>query len=75
MVRLAETLPKVSPDSKMILQVHDELVFEVPESDVHKVGKIVKETMEGVYKLKVPIVVEVEVGRSWGETRPLGGKT
>ncbi len=71
MVRINQWLPKASPDSKMILQVHDELVFEVPEHDVHKVGKVVKETMENVYKLKVPTVVEVEVGQSWGETRPL----
>lgn len=75
MVKIDQLLPKLSPDSKMILQVHDELVFEVPEKDLHKVGEMVKETMENVYKLKVPVVVEVETGRSWGETRPLGGKT
>jgi DNA polymerase-1 len=68
MIRLHELIPKISPETRMILQVHDELVFEVPEHDAHKIAKVVKETMEGVYKLKVPIVVEVEVGRSWGET-------
>ncbi len=71
MVRIDEQLPSVSPDAKMVLQVHDELVFEVPEKDVAKVAKTVKETMESVYKLKVPTVVEIEVGKNWGETRPL----
>lgn len=73
MIKLHELLVKVSPESKMILQVHDELVFEVPEKDVHKVAKAVKETMENIYKLKVPIVVEVEVGKSWGTTEPIKG--
>lgn len=75
MVKIDELLPKLSSDAKMILQVHDELVFEVPEKDVHKVARAMKETMEGVYKLKVPFEVNVEVGRSWGETKVLGGKT
>ncbi|MFH0828704.1 MAG: DNA polymerase I [Candidatus Kerfeldbacteria bacterium] len=75
MIRINEQLPKVSEGSKMILQVHDELVFEVPEKDVHKVGALVKEIMENVYTLKVPTVVEVEIGKNWGETEKLGGKT
>lgn len=75
MIRIHEKLPEISPEAKMILQVHDELVFEVPERDVQKVAKMVKDTMEHVYELKVPTVVEVEVGKSWGETEKLGGKT
>jgi DNA polymerase-1 len=55
----------------MVLQVHDELVFEAPDQDVSKVARAVKETLEGVYKLKVPFEVNVEVGRSWGQTEPL----
>jgi len=67
MIAVAAGLPKISPGSKMILQVHDELVFEAPESDIKKVAKFVKETMENVVKLKVPIVAEVKVGENWGE--------
>ncbi|MBI4426840.1 MAG: DNA polymerase I [Candidatus Kerfeldbacteria bacterium] len=75
MIKLDQLLPKLSPESKMVLQVHDELVFEVPDKDVPKVARAVQEAMEGVYKLKVPFEVNVEAGRSWGETKPLGGKT
>lgn len=54
---------------KMVLQVHDELVFEVKESVVKKAGKLIREEMETVYKLKVPIEVEVGVGKNWGECK------
>jgi DNA polymerase-1 len=60
-----------SEEVKMILQVHDELVFEVKENLVKKVGQLVKEVMENVYKLRVPIEVEVEVGENWGETEEI----
>jgi len=53
---------------KMILQVHDELVFEVKDDLVKKVSSMVKDTMENVYNLRVPIVVEVSFGDNWGET-------
>lgn len=51
----------------MILQVHDELVFEVPDKEIKKVGKFVKTTMEGIYKLLVPIKVHLGAGKSWGQ--------
>ena len=54
---------------RMILQVHDELVFEVQKELADEVGKKVKEIMEGVAKLRVPIVVEVNVSKSWGEMK------
>ncbi|MBI5622123.1 DNA polymerase I [Candidatus Falkowbacteria bacterium] len=53
---------------KMILQVHDELVFEVKSGLVKTVAPLVKDVMENVYQLRVPIVVDVEAGESWGET-------
>ena len=53
----------------MILQVHDELVFEVPNDDVEKVAKFVEEKMNGVCKLRAPIETEVSVGNNWGETK------
>ena len=49
----------------MILQVHDELVFELPVNELDEVRKIVKDSMENVVKLKVPLVVDVEVGATW----------
>lgn len=72
MVKVAEKLPSVSPDSKMILQVHDELVFEVPEADVPAVAKFVQREMEQAVKLSVPIVVDVKVGENWGEMEEVG---
>ena len=53
----------------MILQVHDELVFEVPTPDIAKVATLIKETMENIYTLKVPIVTEVAFGKNWGECK------
>lgn len=67
MVELHRGLPKISPDTKMILQVHDELVFEVPVPDVRKVSTYVKETMENVHTFKVPVVVEVHAGDNWDQ--------
>lgn len=56
-------------DVRMVLQVHDELVFEVKEAAVAGVSKLVKEKMEGVATLRVPIEAEVHSGRSWGEAK------
>lgn len=56
---------------KIILQVHDELVFEVREDTIKQVSKVVKEAMEDIYKLKVPIIVDVEAGDNWEEMKAL----
>jgi len=64
MVDLSEKLPE---GAKMILQVHDELLFEVSEKEAPKVAKLVKETMERVHKLKVPIIADVKIGKNWSE--------
>ncbi|MDD5110294.1 MAG: DNA polymerase I [Patescibacteria group bacterium] len=71
MIALQEKLPTVSPKAKMIMQVHDELVFEVPEDDVPKTAAFIKDTMENVFKLRVPILVHVGVGKSWGTLKPV----
>jgi DNA polymerase-1 len=49
----------------MTLQVHDELVFEVPEDEVDSVRQLVKHEMENVHSLRVPLLVEVGVGKNW----------
>lgn len=53
--------------SRMLLTVHDELVFEVPEDELEVLPGVVKAAMEGVVELKVPLVVEVGVGDNWAE--------
>ena len=55
----------VTPGTRMVLTVHDELVFEVPEAEVEDAKKRVKKAMEGVYPLSVPLVVDVGAGDSW----------
>lgn len=54
-------------DVRMILQVHDELVFEVKKGSENQVAKLVKKIMEDVVKLNVPVEVEINIGNSWGE--------
>ena len=53
--------------SRILLQVHDELIFEVPEDEISQMEELVKKCMENAYELSVPLRVEVETGRSWGE--------
>ena len=54
-------------DIKILLQVHDELVFEVKKDKVKKYTKKIKEIMENVHHFPVPIKVDVSVGENWGE--------
>ncbi len=65
MVKINQSLPQISSDSRMILQVHDELVFEVPQKELSVVGAFVKQAMEQVWQFKVPIIAEVKVGDNW----------
>jgi DNA polymerase-1 len=54
-------------ESKLLLQIHDSLIIECPEADGEKIEKLLKETMEQVYKLPVKLDVDVSKGRNWGE--------
>jgi DNA polymerase-1 len=65
MIAIDKRLAKEKLASRMILQVHDELLFEVPEKERASLEKLVKEEMEGVHTLIVPLVVEVGVGPNW----------
>ena len=51
----------------MIMQVHDELVLEVPIDEVDKIKELIREEMEGVMELKVPLKVDIHVGKNWSE--------
>ncbi|HKV05322.1 MAG TPA: DNA polymerase I [Candidatus Acidoferrales bacterium] len=55
--------------SRMILQVHDELLFEAPEKELPRLTKLVKEVMEGVHKLRVPLVVDTKAGPNWRDMK------
>jgi DNA polymerase I len=70
MVRLYAEIQRRGLQSRMLLQVHDELVLEVPEDEMTEITKVVCETMEGVgTDLTVPLRVEVESGRNWEEMK------
>jgi len=75
MIAVDKGLKDVSVKSRMILTVHDELVFEVPTADVQKVAGFVKKTMEGVYDLAAPLVADVKAGKNWGEMESLEGSS
>ncbi len=65
MIAIHKRLSEEKLQAKMILQVHDELLFEVPSKERTTVEKLVQEEMEGVYSLEVPLVVEIGVGPNW----------
>jgi DNA polymerase-1 len=56
-------------EARMLLQVHDELLLEVPEAEVDAVKTLVEETMRNAYKLDVPLKVEGNIGRNWYELK------
>jgi DNA polymerase-1 len=71
MMEIDRGLASVSEDSRMLLQVHDELVFEVPTKDVQQVAAYAKRVMEGVADVGVPIQVDSKHGKNWEEMKSL----
>ncbi len=67
MIRIDRYIREHRLKSKMILQVHDELLFEVPPNELEQLKENVREIMEGVYPIGVPLVVHVGMGRNWEE--------
>ncbi|MCW2276723.1 DNA polymerase I [Heliophilum fasciatum] len=70
MVALAPQIAQASPATRMLLQVHDELIFEVPRDQVAQVAPLVRQVMEKTVPLRVPVVVDLKVGRNWYEMKP-----
>jgi DNA polymerase-1 len=69
MINLNRRFKKEGLGAYIILQIHDELLFEVPEAKIDQTRKIVKEEMESAMRLYVPLVVQTKVGKNWGEMR------
>ena len=69
MVEIYEEFNKRGLKSKMLIQVHDELVFNVLNNELSDVRKIVRDIMENTFKLDVPLKVEIEVGNNWYEAK------
>ncbi|OGQ16815.1 MAG: DNA polymerase I [Deltaproteobacteria bacterium RIFCSPHIGHO2_02_FULL_40_11] len=69
MIQIQNEIEKKKLHSCMLLQVHDELVFEVEKSELEEMKALVKEKMEQALKLSVPITVEIKVGKTWGNLK------
>jgi DNA polymerase-1 len=69
MVRIDRALREGRCETAMLLQVHDELVFETPPGEVEQVAALVKREMESVHRLEVPLLVEVGVGANWRDAK------
>ena len=71
MIRVAERLAAEGSRARLLLSVHDELLFEVPREEVEPLAALVRETMEGALPLSVPLTVDVKVGDDWESMTPL----
>jgi len=69
MVKVNRALARKCPDARLILQVHDELICEVPSESAELAAAILKEEMENAVKLSVPLRADVKIGKSWFETK------
>lgn len=66
MLHLPGAIDSAGLDARMLLQVHDELIFEVPDAQLDETARLVQKVMEGAYTLDIPISTEAKVGKSWG---------
>ena len=67
MINISKKLKEKALESKMVLQIHDELIFEVPMKEVDEMKVLVKNEMENVIKLHIPLRVSIETAESWGD--------
>jgi DNA polymerase-1 len=67
MIRIMDEIDQNKLETKMIMQVHDELVLEVPEKEVDQASRIIRNCMENCIRLDVPLIVDMNVGSSWAE--------
>jgi DNA polymerase-1 len=70
MLHVDEALKREKLKARMILQVHDELVFEVPKKEVEKTSQVVKAAMENAAKIDAPLTVEIGIGENWMDAKP-----
>ncbi|MEK6567667.1 MAG: DNA polymerase, partial [Candidatus Omnitrophota bacterium] len=67
MINIHQALFGMKLKAKLIMQIHDELVFEVPEAELEAVSGLVRDKMENVHKLDVPVKVNIKKGKNWQE--------
>ena len=71
MIKMPEELKKHRLKAKMLLQIHDELVFEAPEEEIPTLAELVPKVMDSAMKLAVPLKVEKKVGDTWYDLKKL----
>lgn len=69
MIKVYEKLQENNLESKMILQVHDEIIIDAKENEIDKLRVIIKDAMENVVKISVPLKVEINIGKNWFEAK------
>jgi DNA polymerase-1 len=69
MIHIYRDLPSVSPRSRLLLQVHDEVIVEAPADEAERVAEFLQSTMQHVADLAVPLLTEVGIGKNWGEAK------
>lgn len=67
MIQISNLLNQGGYKTKMLLQVHDELIFEAPENEVEEVRRLIKDTMENVVRFDIPFIAEAGIGDNWAE--------
>lgn len=67
MIQIQDLLKRENKESFMIIQIHDELVFEVKDTEINELSKSIKKIMENVISLKVPLIVDIKIGKNWKE--------
>ena len=69
MVEVYRKLKENNLESKMIVQIHDEIVIDAKESELEELKSIIKDTMENIVKLRVPLKVEISTGKTWYDAK------
>jgi len=69
MIRVSNRLKSMGMKSRLILQIHDELIIEAPEEEKETAARILREEMENAYKFDVPVVADVNIGKTWYEAK------
>ncbi len=73
MLQLPDEIQKAGLKAKMLLQVHDELIFEVPNSELKTTANLVRRVMENAFTLDIPLSTEAKAGESWGDMQKVDG--
>lgn len=69
MIEVDKKIEEKNLKSRLVLQVHDELLIEVPEEEIKEMTKILKDSMENAVKLKVPLTAEISTGETWNDCK------